>query len=273
LSISRELSRILEFSEAAAHAAMFRAAPAEFGFEVEETSEYVARFAPSMDIMMFNRAVGLGVNTPVSKETIDGIVQRYRDKGLRNFAVQLSPEAQPAEAHEWLSSHGLTVRDYWVKGYRQADKNVTMNTDLRIEQIDKSQATIFGATVCAAFGMPLSLLPVIAAPVGLPGWNHYIAWDGESPAAAAALMMRGRTGWLGIGGTRAEFRGRGAQSALIARRVRDGSKQGGTMFVAETWKETPEKPNPSFHNMLRTGFVMAYDRPNYMLPQESPVQS
>lgn len=266
MSNSRELARILEFSEAAAHADMFRAAPPEFGFEVEETSEYVARFAPSMDIMMFNRAVGLGVRAPVSKETIDGLVQRYRDKGLTNFAFQLSPEAQPAEAHGWLLSHGLTLRDYWVKGYRPADKNLTMKTDLRIEQIDKSQATIFGDVVCAAFGMPLSLLPVIAAPVGLAGWNHYIAWDGETPAAAAALMVRDGTGWLGIGGTRPEFRGRGAQSALIARRVRDGSKKGCTMFVAETWKERPDKPNPSLHNMLHSGFVIAYDRPNYMLP-------
>lgn len=268
MSISPELARILEFSEAAAHADMFRVAPPEFGFEVDETSDYVARFAPSMDIMMFNRAVGLGVNTPASKETIDRLVQKYRDKGLRNFAIQLSPESQPAEAHEWLSSQGLAVRDYWTKGYRAADRNLMMKTDLRIEQIDKSQATVFGETVCAAFGMPLSLLPVIAAPVGLPGWNHYLAWDGETPAAAAALMVRDRTGWLGIGGTRAEYRGRGAQSALIARRVRDGSKLGCAMLVAETGKELPDKPNPSFHNMLHTGFIVAYDRPNYMLPRE-----
>jgi GNAT superfamily N-acetyltransferase len=247
---------------------MFRVSPPGFGFEVDETDEYVARFAPSMDIMMFNRAVGLGVNRPVTKGTIDHIVQRYRDKGLTNFAIQLSPEAQPAEAHEWLTGQGLAVRDYWTKGYRTADKNLMMKTDLRIEQNDKSQATAFGETVCAAFGMPLSLLPVIAAPVGLPGWNHYLAYDGDSPAAAAALMVRDTTGWIGIGGTRPEFRGRGAQSALIARRIRDGSKLGCTIFVAETWKERPDKPNPSFHNMLHTGFVVAYDRPNYMMPPQ-----
>jgi hypothetical protein len=36
------------------------------------------------------------------------------------------------------------------------------------------------------------------------------------------------------------------------------------MFVAETGKDLPEKPNPSFHNMIRTGFKVAYHRPNYM---------
>jgi hypothetical protein len=268
VSISRELAKILEFSEAAAHADMFRVSPPEFGFEVEETNEYVARFAPSMDIMMFNRAVGLGVNGPTSRETVDKLVQCYREKGLRNFAIQVSPEAQPAETHDWLVSQGLAVRDYWAKGYRPPDKTLTMKTDLRIELIDKSQAKVFGETVCAAFGMPLSLLPVISAPVGLPGWNHYVAWDGDTPAAAAALMIRDGTGWLGIGGTRSEYRGRGAQSALIAQRVRDGSKVGCTIFVAETWKERPDKPNPSLHNMLHTGFIIAYDRPNYMMPTE-----
>ena len=37
MSVSRELAKILEFSEAAAHADMFRVSPPEFRFEVDET--------------------------------------------------------------------------------------------------------------------------------------------------------------------------------------------------------------------------------------------
>jgi hypothetical protein len=265
---SLELSRILELTEGAAHADMFRVAPPEYGFEVEETDEYVARFAPSMDVMMFNRVVGLGLNSPASKSTIERLVQRYRDKGVKNFAIQLSPDAQPPELYQWMSELGLGVRDYWTKGYRPADLNLTVDTDLRVEQIDKSQANIFGEVACAGFEIPLSLLPLIASPVGLPGWKHYIAWDGDRPAAVAALMVKGDIGWLGLGATAPEFRRRGAQGALIARRIRDGSKLGCKMFVAETGKDVPEKRNPSFHNMIRTGFVVAYDRPNYMQPKE-----
>ncbi len=262
-----ELSRILELTEGAAHADMFRAAPPEYGFEVEQTEDYVARFAPSMDVMMFNRVVGLGLNSPATRATVERLVQKYRDKGVKNFAIQLSPEVQPPELNEWMLDLGLGVRDYWTKGYRGADPDLTIETNLRIEQIDKSKATIFGEVACAGFDMPTSLLPLIASPVGLPGWKHYVAWDGDKPAAVAALMVKGDIGWLGIGATAPEFRRRGAQGALIARRIRDGSRLGCKMFVAETGKDLPEKRNPSFHNMIRTGFVVAYDRPNYMQPK------
>lgn len=263
---SLELSRILELTEGAAHADMFRAAPPEYGFEVEQTDDYVARFAPAMDVMVFNRVVGLGLNSPASRETVERLVQKYRDKGINNFAIQLSPDAEPPELYEWMSELGLSVRDHWTKGYRAADPYLTVETDLRIEQLDKSQANIFAEVACAAFEMPESLLPLIAAPVGLPGWTHYVALDGDKPAAVAALMVRGDVGWLGIGATASEYRRRGGQGALIARRIRDGTALGCRMFVAETGQDLPEKPNPSFHNMIRTGFIVAYQRPNYMQP-------
>src|SRR3954466_15295403 len=97
---------------------MFRVAPPEYGFEVEETDDYVARFAPSMDVMMFNRVVGLGLNSSATRSTVERLVQKYRGKGIRNFAIQISPEAQPPELYDWMSELGLTKRDYWTKGYR-----------------------------------------------------------------------------------------------------------------------------------------------------------
>ena len=35
-------------------------------------------------------------------------------------------------------------------------------------------------------------------------------------------------------------------------------------FVTETGEDTVANPNPSYHNMLRTGFKPAYLRPNYL---------
>jgi len=41
-------------------------------------------------------------------------------------------------------------------------------------------------------------------------------------------------------------------------------------FVTETGEETADEPNPSYHNMLRSGFELAYLRPNYVhQPAES----
>ncbi len=263
-----DLAKLVEFAEGSAHADMFRAVPPEFGFSVEESSDYVARSAPGMDVMLFNRVVGLGLNAPATKSRVHSLVQSYRDKGIKNFAIQPSPAAQPAELYDWLAEEGLSVRDYWTKASRGPDPDITIATDFRIEQIEASQAQVFGDTAATGFGMPQGLTPIIASPVGRPGWLHYIAWDNATPVAVAALLIRNGVGWLGIGATIPGYRQRGAQGGLIARRIRDGTRLGCKVFVAETWQDRPEKPNPSFHNMLRAGFVVAYERPNFMMPEE-----
>ncbi len=262
-----ELARLIEFTEGAAHANMFGWAPPEFGFTVEETSDYVARFAPTVDLMLFNRVLGLGLNSPATKDVVDVLVKRYRDSGVTNFAIQLSPEAQPPEVVDWLTQNDLSVRDYWTKVYRLPDPNVSIPTDLRIEQIDSSMAGVFAETACVGFEMPNTMAPVIAAAVGRPKWAHYIAWDGETPAAVAALFMHNGVGWLGLGATLPEYRRRGAQGALMTRRIRDGAKFGCKWMITEAAQDLPDKPNPSFHNMVRAGFEVAYHRPNYMLPK------
>ena len=107
----------------------------------------------------------------------------------------------------------------------------------------------------------------MAETVGRPGWHHYIAWSGGEPGAVAALFVRDSAGWLGVAATLPAFRRRGAQGALMARRVRDAAALGCRWLVTETGQETPEQLNPSYRNMKRAGFADAYHRPNYMLPK------
>ena len=64
--------------------------------------------------------------------------------------------------------------------------------------------------------------------------------------------------------TRPSHRRRGAQGALLARRIRDAADLGCRWLVTETGEDLPERPNPSFRNMLRTGFELAYQRANYL---------
>jgi GNAT superfamily N-acetyltransferase len=154
--------------------------------------------------------------------------------------------------------------DNWAKVYRAATPDVVIRTDLRIERIDRAHAAAFAEISCTAFGMPAVMQPWLAAGVGRPGWTHYLAFDGETPAAGGALFVKGDVGWLGIASTLPAYRRRGAQGALIARRIRDAAESGCRWVVTETGEDTPEHPNPSYHNMLRTGLVLAYQRPNYI---------
>jgi hypothetical protein len=78
------------------------------------------------------------------------------------------------------------------------------------------------------------------------------------------MFVKDDVGWLGFGSTLESHRKRGGQGAMFERRIQDGLLLGCKWFVTETGEDTPEDPNPSYHNMLRTGFELAYLRPNYV---------
>jgi GNAT superfamily N-acetyltransferase len=106
----------------------------------------------------------------------------------------------------------------------------------------------------------------VGAAVTGAGFDCYLAWDGDEPAGAAALFASGDTGWFGLAGTRPEFRGRGAQSALLAVRIARAAELGCRLLVTETGEQVEERPSNSYRNILRSGFEIAYVRPNYRAP-------
>ncbi len=262
-----ELADLVEFGEADAMADMFRAAPPSLNFTVDQSDEYVAFFAP-IDILLFNRALCLGVRKPATQHVINALAEKYRVNGTTSFGMQISPYANPHALTTWCENAGLPQRDGWMKMYRDASPIDLIPTDLRVEQIDKRHKDAFGETACEGFGLPIARKDLLSGTVGRQGWVHYIAWEGDTPAAVAAMYIKAERGWLGVAATLPQFRKRGAQGALMSRRLQDGINAGCKWFVTETGRDTPERPNPSYHNMLRTGFKLAYDRPNFMPPKQ-----
>lgn len=76
----------------------------------------------------------------------------------------------------------------------------------------------------------------------------------------------GDVGWLGFGATLESHRGQGSQSAIFARRIRAAADLGVKLLITETGEELPDRPNPSYRNMLRAGFRLAYPRQNWLEP-------
>jgi hypothetical protein len=261
----RELAELVEFGEAEAYRDLFQSAPPALNLQVEQIGSAMLLLAPNADILLLNRVIGLGLREPATKAMVTALVARYQAAGVQNFGVQLSPQAAPADLPAWLEKHNVVPRDRWVKVFQPAHMSVEVTTDLRIERIEESHRMTWAEVAGAAFDMPLPLAVGLAMSVGRPDWQHYLAWDGPQPVASAALFVHGRVGWLGAAGTLPSHRRRGAQGALMARRIRDSAAAGCEWVITETGEDTPDNPNPSFHNMRRTGFQIAYLRPNYML--------
>jgi hypothetical protein len=260
---SAEISDLVEFMEAQAFADLLAAAPREWGAWSERRAGGWILQAPAIDILLFNRVIGVGLPA-VSREELDEVIAPFRSTRLQGWGVQVSPAAEPEDLTDWLGDHGLIRRDNWSKVYRPAGDVPKVETDLRIEPAGARDAAVLGRITRTAFDIPEAREPWLASIVGRPNWHHYLAWAGDEPVAAAALYVVGSVGWLGVAGTLPGARRRGAQSALMARRLADGARLGCQWFVTETGEDLPERPNPSYHNMMRMGFQLAYQRPNYL---------
>ena len=87
-----------------------------------------------------------------------------------------------------------------------------------------------------------------------PGLRRYLAYAGGRPAAAGGLYAAGRQCYLAGAATVPGLRGRGCQSALIRRRLRDAAA------VADQVVVTTAFGSPSQANLERLGFSIVHTR-------------
>jgi GNAT superfamily N-acetyltransferase len=262
-----EIAEIAEFGEANAMADMYAALSPELrrdlGAGWERRGGAVVLLMRQVPYILFNRVIGLGLQEPASTALLDDLLALFAAQGAR-AAVQLSPTAQPADLPGWLEARGFHPEDAWIKFVRGVEPPADVPTDLRIECISAAQAPAFAAVFAEVFGIPDPVQAWLAGCVERPGWRHYVAFDGAIPAATGALYVADGIGWLGMAATRPAARRRGAQGAIIARRIRDAAALGCRWLAVETARDTPEHPNPSTHNLRRLGFQFAYHRLNYI---------
>lgn len=133
-----------------------------------------------------------------------------------------------------------------------------------MSRVDVSQAAVYGELVARGHGDVPELAAAHAATVGAPGWSHYLVHAGAVPIAGGCLFYQASMAWCGFAATLPEYRGRGAQGALLRHRVHDAASLGAEWVVCEAAPDTAERPGASYRNMMRAGFQRAYERPNVL---------
>jgi hypothetical protein len=268
VSTPEEIADLNEFGEAEAWANYYQCAPIKFAKKFRLAAKRVGQawvtMLPELDWNFFNRIVGLGIRETVTEALLDDCIAVLEKAGCSNFMAQISPLAQPAQLPEWLEKRGLVRKRNWAKAYRGDEPAPQVSTNLRVESIGKKYAEAYAQVALQAFEMPPELAPMLAGSIEKPGWLHYLGFDGDEPVSTAAMFVAGEVAWLGFGSTLESHRQRGGQGAMFSRRIEDGLKLGCKWFVTETGEDAPGIPNPSYHNMLRSGFKLAYLRPNYV---------
>jgi GNAT superfamily N-acetyltransferase len=172
------------------------------------------------------------------------------------FAVSLDPETR---LEPTLRERGFEPGYPWQKFVREPEP-LRAATELSVEAARRPED--FAHAAVHGYGLPADFEPWAAALVGRAGWHCLVAYDGETPVGTGALYVAGHIGWLGVGATLPEHRGRGAQSAILAARISLAHELGLRSLVTETGVPRDGQPGPSYRNILRAGFRETYVRPN-----------
>lgn len=208
---------------------------------------------------MLNRIVGLGTERRATEDDVDAALAAV--PGGTTFYVAVSPSAQPESLPAWLEARGLEPGWGWMLFRRGIVEPVgagyirpPSRKRLRLTRVeDESSAAAFGRIVRTGYGLP-ELLETFAAAAWRRGWECWLALDGDEPVGAAALFVAEGLAYLGFAATLPEHRGKGAQGALLAHRLRRAAELGCDTVLTETGERRDDLPSSSYRNILRAGF-------------------
>ncbi len=210
-----------------------------------------ARFASGN----MNRVYLCGLEAGMDPDSIRGLIDLFRSEGVGRFFVWLSPGPGMDIVRGWIEASGLS-RMRWT-GYptlcRSDRAAVHYETDLAIREV--------GIDDIAAARDQLgdTLWPDYVRTASLPDFYHYMAFDGKRPVAIAALCVFEDVGYLMAAATAERDRRRGAQQALIARRIERAEQIGCAIQVSETLYMLEH----SYRNLQRAGFREVYEKEVY----------
>ncbi|WP_306212946.1 GNAT family N-acetyltransferase [Actinoplanes sp. RD1] len=240
-------------------------AAADLGITVRRIGGGVALAMRHDPTGYWSKALGFGVTEPVTDELVGAVVEFYREHGNDRAAIQIAPSLRPANWDEITRRYGLRQGNSVVKHAARPAEVGTAPTDLRVGPVPAGQAVAWAELVLTCFGMPLGpLTEMLTASFGSPEFHPFGAWAGARLVGAANLFVRDGVASLNTGATHPDFRGRGAQSALIAARAAKAAELGCEWIISETGLPADGTKNPSTDNMLRLGLRDLYHRDNWI---------
>ena len=284
-----DLERLLERIEMAQYADFYEALSPRLrqrlSIGVDRDHGLLRLTAAGYDRPMYNRVMGIGLDAEDPESDPEVVLSRaaahYEGAGIRRWMLQILPHVEPDGFEETAGRLGVIRLRGWAKHIGSTDQEIRSGSELRVVRLgndgaaaeggEESRVEAWQELVLKNFGFPSVFAAWLRALYGRDGWNLYLALDGETPVATGALFLSesdvGPIGQLTFASTLPEHRRRGAQSALVARRMEDARAAGARWVVCETDEDRPERPNPSTRNLVRLGFPVAYIRANWGPPK------
>ena len=193
---------------------------------------------------------------------LERILAMLRERGVKLIGMEDHPDLAPTFDRQWFAAHGFEP-DYQEQIWWRPLEGFTLDQPpegVRIERAAPADHDTFADILNAGFDTApeTGLGRAFAAVIGKPGWMHYIAFVDDQPGAAAALFVHEGVADCFVAATLPIARRRGAQTALINRRLHDGREAGCDIATAQSVTY-----NASLRNFERRGFHPVYRRMIY----------
>ena len=197
-----------------------------------------------------------GCGAGVSQTDLLKILNTMKASRVERFFFWVSPNPQQDEIVIWLRDHGF--KPFQGTQYPTLIRSVNAvtphATNLRVERVPRlvveSRADairhIYKPWNCSFFFDSLNL----------PGFEHFLAYESDTPVSAAILGTHGDIAYLGWAATANEHRGKGGQNALIKARLNRAAALGCQIACSETLTML----KTSLKNLVRNGFEIIYKK-------------
>jgi GNAT superfamily N-acetyltransferase len=200
---------------------------------------------------------------------------RAREVDYRVPVAESRPGATAADA--WLSARGYEHGGGWIKLVRDATPPAwPQNPEIKIYELGEDEADGEGLSTIAAeaLGLPVTAGTLFFSLPQADRWRCYTAAlsPEEGVVATGSMLIHEGVAQLGPGTTLEHCRGRGCNTALLHRRLRDAAAAGCHTVFVELGEREPERLSAAHRNLRRAGFEIAYRSRNWQRPSLHPAR-
>ena len=189
-------------------------------------------------------------------ETLRAAREIYTRAGVGHWFAEIGPGASDEQVASGFAAIGARVVP-WVRYpvlAREPVETPALKTAMEVRRVSSAEAKRRVAEIDAIWGRPLNGGPAVTA-ADLPGYAVVLGFCEGKAVSMGMLLVANGAGYLCAGGTAAECRGRGGQSAVIAERVRIAREMGCRVCISETVSAVMT----SQRNLERAGFGVAFE--------------
>jgi GNAT superfamily N-acetyltransferase len=203
----------------------------------------------------FNRVYLCGRQAGMESGNVVQWIELFAASNVKTFFVWLSPGPDMDAVRGWLKAGGFSRVPHvsYPTLVRTSGEPPRFSTELEVREVGVEDIEATRDQLGEA------AWPGYVRSAGKDGFFHYMAFDGKRPVATAALAVFEGLGYLLSAATREAYRKRGAQQALIAKRIERAEQSGCSLIVSETLSILEH----SLRNLQRAGFQEIYEKEVY----------